>query len=106
MKDKDKRDFLNTLKVLGDSTRLDIVLFLASEEKCVCEIFKHLHLPQNLISHHLKVLKDNEILINHKEGKWVHYSINKENFDKIQRNLSKFFETKKYYQNVKSCNEK
>ncbi|MCX6737477.1 MAG: metalloregulator ArsR/SmtB family transcription factor, partial [Candidatus Parcubacteria bacterium] len=46
------------LKAVADENRLQILQMLQSGEKCVCEIWKHLGLSQNLISHHLKVLKD------------------------------------------------
>lgn len=64
------------LKVISDTNRLKIVCFLRKEEKCVCEIWRFLDLPQNLISHHLKVLKDAGMLISRKDGLKVFYSIN------------------------------
>ena len=94
MDNKKQKPFLEPLKALSDNTRLDIVLFIASGEKCVCDIFKHLNLPQNLISHHLAVLRKNELIINRKEGKWVHYSLNRKNFEKIQKSLEKIIKTK------------
>ena len=78
---KDKQNcHLKLFKALGDKTRLGIVLYLATGEKCVCNIFKHLNLPQNLISHHLGVLRQNKLIKSRKEGKWVHYSLNNECF--------------------------
>lgn len=64
------------LKVISDTNRLKIVCFLRKEEKCVCEIWQFLDLPQNLVSHHLKVLKDARILVSRKDGPKVFYSIN------------------------------
>lgn len=46
------------LKTVSEENRLKILCFLKSGEKCVCEIEEFLHLPQNLVSHHLKKLKD------------------------------------------------
>ncbi len=75
------------LKAVSDENRLKIVCFLKSGEKCVCEIVKFLELPQNLVSHHLKILREKNIVKNRKEGLKVYYSINHKNIDK----LIKFF---------------
>ncbi len=63
--------------VLGNDIRFRIVDYLASGEKCVCNIFKRLDLPQNLASHHLSILRENGLIADRKEGKWVYYSLNK-----------------------------
>ena len=47
------------------------------EKKCVCEIWQYLNLPQNLVSHHLKVLKDFSLISAKKEGVKIFYKINK-----------------------------
>ena len=73
MNDKKQKIFLEPLKALSDNTRLDIVLFIASGDKCVCEIFEELKLPQNLVSHHLGIVRQNGLIINRREGKWIYY---------------------------------
>ena len=65
------------LKVIGEENRLKILCFLKKDEKCVCDIWQYLNLPQNLTSHHLKVLKDFELVSSRQEGLKVIYSINK-----------------------------
>ena len=44
-------------KALADPTRLRILELLAEQEMCVCELMAALHLPQPLVSHHLRVLR-------------------------------------------------
>lgn len=78
------------LKVVADENRLQILQMLQSGEKCVCEIWQHLGLPQNLISHHLKVLKDFNLISSRKEGLWVFYKINKPELSKLNSLLNKF----------------
>src|SRR5574344_1501225 len=47
------------LKIIAEENRLKILCILNKEkEACVCSILKELNLSQNLTSHHLKVLKD------------------------------------------------
>lgn len=94
MKINEKDNLLQILKILGDNTRLDIVLLLASGEKCVCDILDNLKLPQNLISHHLGILRQNKLIINRKEGKWVYYSLNRKRIKELEVLLMKIVKTK------------
>lgn len=77
-------------RAIADENRLQILQMLHSGEKCVCEIWKHLGLSQNLISHHLKVLKDLNLISSRKEGLWVFYKINKIELSKLNLTLNKF----------------
>jgi ArsR family transcriptional regulator len=60
---------------LSDPIRLEIVSYLRSGEKCVCEIVPHLNLVQPLVSRHLKILKDVGIVRVRKDGTKRMYSI-------------------------------
>lgn len=80
-------DFLN---VIAEKNRLKILCLLGSEERCVCDIWQYLNLPQNLTSHHLKVLKDFKLIKARKEGLRVYYSINKQELLKFNSLLNKF----------------
>ena len=46
------------LKIMNEENRLKILCLLQKDEQCVCDIWQCLKLPQNLVSHHLKILKD------------------------------------------------
>lgn len=85
MKSKQYKIFTGLLKALSDNTRVDIVLILATGEKCVCEIFKHLKLPQNLVSHHLGILRTNKLITSRKDGKWVYYSLNRKKIKELYK---------------------
>jgi ArsR family transcriptional regulator, lead/cadmium/zinc/bismuth-responsive transcriptional repressor len=62
-----------TFKVLGDPTRLKIVLALAKEELCVCDIAALLNLTESAVSHQLRVLKNLRIVRHRKSGKMAYY---------------------------------
>ena len=64
------------LKVVAEENRLKILYILKDGEKCVCEIWQYLDLPQNLTSHHLKILKDFGLIISRKDGLKVFYFLN------------------------------
>ena len=78
------------LKVVAEENRLKILCILRTGEKCVCDIWQFLDLPQNLTSHHLKVLKDSGLVEDRKEGLRVYYSINKKEMLKFNSLLNKF----------------
>jgi ArsR family transcriptional regulator len=63
------------LRLLAEPNRLRILVFLTHGECCVCDIESELRLPQNLLSHHLGLLRRAGVLQDRKEGRWVYYSI-------------------------------
>ena len=68
-------DLAEILKVISEPNRLKILCLLKSGTKCVCEIQRSLKLNQNLVSHHLKVLRDAELIESEKLCQWKHYSL-------------------------------
>ena len=89
MKNNKKDTYFLILKTLGDIVRFDIVLLLASGPKCVCEIFEKLKLKQSIVSHHLRVLKENDLVEMSRDGKWVYYSLNRKKLAKLQEFIEK-----------------
>jgi len=78
------------LKIISEENRLKILCILRDGEKCVCEIWQFLNLPQNLISHHLKVLKDFGLISSRKESLKVFYKLNRKTLTKHTKLLNKF----------------
>lgn len=76
------------LKALADENRFKIVNLLAEKSLCVCEIETEMQIPQNLISHHLSVLKKSGLIDNCRCGKNNYYSLNKQSL----KNLNKVIE--------------
>lgn len=83
------------LKIIAEENRLKILCVLCEGEKCVCEIWQNLELPQNLTSHHLKVLKDFNLISSRKEGLNIFYRINKKVIKKYLSLLSNFLNLRK-----------
>lgn len=65
------------LRALGDDTRLRILAQLAGGERCVCELTDALDAGQSLLSFHLKTLRDAGLVTDRRDGRWVHYSLNR-----------------------------
>ena len=78
------------LKTISEENRLKILCLLKEDEKCVCEIWQYLKLPQNLVSHHLKVLKDFDLISSRKERVKIFYKINKKAVKKHLKSLNNF----------------
>jgi ArsR family transcriptional regulator len=62
------------VSVLLEPQRIKIIKLLRGGERCVCEIEQELGIPQNLVSHHLKVLREAGLVSARREGQFVHYS--------------------------------
>lgn len=60
---------------LSDGTRLELVQFLMSGERCVCELQEGLGAAQSRLSFHLKTLKDAGLVKDRREGRWVYYAL-------------------------------
>jgi len=71
-------DLASYLKVISDTNRLRILCLLKKQERCVCLIQAKLGISQNLVSHHLKILKDAKLVVPRSQGKWTHYRLNEE----------------------------
>ena len=66
-------DLADLFKIFGDTTRMRILYSLFESELCVCAIAELLGMNQSAISHQLKVLKNNHLVGNRREGKTIYY---------------------------------
>lgn len=64
-----------TYKVLGDPTRLKIVMALGGGEMCVCDLAAFLDLTESAVSHQLRRLRDMALVKNRREGQILFYSL-------------------------------
>ena len=69
---------------LSDETRLEIVQRLRGGERCVCDLTDLLDAAQSRLSFHLRVLKDAGLVIDRRESRWIHYSLNRQAFSELQ----------------------
>lgn len=74
------KNLVNFFKAMGEDTRVKIITMLLKEEMCICELIEKLGLSQSAVSHHVKILKQAELVNDRREGKWTFYSINKNGF--------------------------
>jgi len=81
------RESLNIFKALCDETRLKIVEFLLSGEKCVCEIVPFTKRTQSTVSIQLAKLESLGIVESRREGRKIYYSLINEKVREILRIL-------------------
>lgn len=76
-------DAAELFKVFGDSTRIRILNCLNDSEKSVTEISELLNMNQSAISHQLKILRNNKLIKNRREGKTIYYSLDDDHVSNI-----------------------
>jgi ArsR family transcriptional regulator len=65
-------------KALGDPVRLRLLSLIASHaggEACVCDLSGVFDLSGPTISHHLKVLREADLITGERRGTWVYYRV-------------------------------
>jgi len=89
------------LKALADETRLRIIhSLMVRGEMCVCEFMPLLGLIQSNISFHLKTLKYAGFIASRKEGKWMHYSLNRKAIEQFRADFEEVFDLGKWPENT------
>ncbi len=99
-------DLSNMLKVMSDPTRLAIFDLLMQGVQCNCELGDKLDLPMNLISHHLKVLKEAGLVDAERDpidARWIYYSINQPALNRLREQLSAFLDPQRIQPRLLSC---
>ncbi|SFS55562.1 metalloregulator ArsR/SmtB family transcription factor [Paenibacillus sp. 453mf] len=72
------------LKLLGDKTRLTMMLLLQEREWCVCEFVDIFEMSQPAISQHIRKLKSLDLVKESRRSQWIYYSIHVEDKPYIQ----------------------
>ena len=80
------RKMAEMFKVMNDPTRLKIINALMLSEMCVCDIAALMDMTQPTISHHLKVMRQGELIKYRRDGKVVYYSLDDEHISILFQN--------------------
>ena len=60
---------------LGDPIRLRILGELVHGQRCVCELLEEIGIAANLLSYHLRVLREAGLVEASRRGRWVDYRL-------------------------------
>jgi DNA-binding transcriptional ArsR family regulator len=94
MKTHFSNDFLEssteTLRAIAHPIRLSIIdLLHRNKEMTVTEIFEQLKIDQAIASHHLRIMKNQDIVMVKRDGKNSYYSLRNDNYFDIVDTLTK-----------------
>jgi DNA-binding transcriptional ArsR family regulator len=97
------RDFL---KLMADPTRRRIFLELMKGETCNCEMAGLLSLPQNLISHHLRQLRQAGLIRarrDERDQRWIYYWVDRDALARVHAELTWLFAPTRLGERVPDC---
>ncbi len=87
--DKDQTAMLAELfRLLGDTSRLRIVMSCLAQAKSVTEISNSLGLSQSLVSHHLRLLRGARLVRRERRGKQAFYSADDDHVRRVVADLA------------------
>ncbi len=76
-------DLSDFFKIVGDSTRLQILIALEYGELCVSDLSYLTNMTISAISHQLKSLRNAKLVKIRKDGKIVYYSLDDDHINKL-----------------------
>lgn len=94
------------LRALSDPTRLTILDLLMQGVQCNCELGGQLRLPMNLISHHIRVLREAGLVTSRRapgDARWVYYSIDTIALTRVREQLAAFLDPQRIQPRVPNC---
>ena len=83
------------LRVLAEPKRLLIFHLIMEGVQCNCELGEALDIPPNLISHHMRVLRESGLVDSERDpfdARWVYYSVNLDALAALNRAFGAFFD--------------
>jgi ArsR family transcriptional regulator, arsenate/arsenite/antimonite-responsive transcriptional repressor len=83
-------------KALGDPHRLAILATLAraKDDVCVCDFTAGLPLEQPTVSHHLRWLREADLVRSQRRGTWVYYRLAPGAMGRLRRAVNALFSQK------------
>lgn len=87
------QELSDSLTIISQPNRLQIICLLKNGELCVCKIIEALQLKQNLVSHHLNLLKNIWLITSRREGKNIFYKLNTKKIQDLQIWLAQILKT-------------
>lgn len=75
LNDKDLEKLTMFFKAFVDQSRLKILIGLAEQEMCVCDIAAYLEISESAVSHQLRFLRTLGLVKNRREGTVLYYQL-------------------------------
>ena len=71
------------LAVAADPIRWTLLNKLAAGGSCVCNLHTHVPIAANLLSYHLKVLREAAVVTASRRGRWIDYALAPDALDRL-----------------------
>ncbi|KAB2878422.1 helix-turn-helix transcriptional regulator [bacterium] len=81
--------------ILGDTTRLKVVLALIETELCVCDIANFLGITKSAVSHHLRLMRNLRLVRFRRDGKMTYYSLDDHHIENLLKQATDHIEERK-----------
>ena len=75
------------LAVAADPIRWAVLERLAARGSCVCKLQEHIPIAANLLSYHLKVLRQAGLVTTSRRGRWIDYALADDALDRLRAAL-------------------
>lgn len=76
-----------SFQALSEEKRLRILATLGAGERCACDLCGCCEDSQPLLSFHLRTLREAGLVETRREGRWVHYRLNREAIRELGESL-------------------
>ncbi len=76
-------DAVALLTAVADPIRWAVLQQLADSQSCVCNLQERIPIAGNLLSYHLKVLRDAGLVATSRRGRWIDYSLADDALDRL-----------------------
>lgn len=84
---RSERTASDLLAVVADPIRWKLLRRLTAGGCCVCTLQEHVTVPANLLSYHLRVLRESGLVTSTRRGRWVDYAAAPDAFDRLSAAL-------------------
>jgi ArsR family transcriptional regulator len=74
---------VSLLQAVSDPIRWTVLHRLAGQPACVCDLQAHVPIAANLLSYHLKVLREAGLVTSTRRGRWIDYALAADAHDRI-----------------------
>lgn len=75
------------LEAVADPVRWAVLDVLAQGSRCVCDLQEQVPVPGNLLSYHLKVLREAGLVTASRRGRWIDYAVADDTLDRLRAAL-------------------
>lgn len=83
LEESDLYILMDFFRMLGNPTRIRILLLLMEQDANVSDLAEQLGMTQSAVSHQLNLLKSNKLVKRYKDGKMVFYALVDKNVSKV-----------------------